>query len=61
MSRVSEVRSMQQEREKNIEQNVEPAELKDIYNVLERLNGNIEDISNSLAILVDIEMKKLNN
>lgn len=57
MSRLSEVRSLQQERDKKAESNDKTAEIKDLYNVLERINGNIEDLSNSLAMLVDLEIK----
>ncbi|MBO5620458.1 MAG: hypothetical protein J5959_02370 [Butyrivibrio sp.] len=58
MSRLSEVRSMQQEREKNIAKNTKEAELRDLCNILERLNGNIEDLSTSVAMLVDAQTKK---
>ncbi len=58
MSRLSEVRSMQTEREKNIAKNTKQAELRDLCNVLERINGNLEDLSSSIAMLVDLESKK---
>ena len=58
MSRLSEVRSMQQEREKKTASNTKAAELRDLCNILERLNGNIEDLSTSVAMLVDLQNKK---
>lgn len=58
MSRMSEVRSMQHEREKNIAKNTNQATLRDLCNILEKINGNLEDISASMAMLVDNEMKK---
>lgn len=57
MSRLSEVRSMQHEREKIMTKNTKQAELRDLCNILERLNGNIEDLSASVAMLVDLESK----
>ncbi len=57
MSRLSEVRSMQHEREKSTSKNTKQAELRDLCNILERLNGNIEDLSASVAMLVDLESK----
>ncbi len=58
MSRLSEVRSMQHEREKEIAKKTKPAEIRDLCNVLEKINGNLEDLSTSLAMLVDLETKK---
>ena len=53
MSRLSEVRSMQQEREKNIAD----ADMRELCNILERINGNLEDLSTSMAMLVDNQTK----
>ena len=53
MSRLSEVSTRQQEREKKILQCTTEATMRDICNVLERINGNLEDISVSMAIIVD--------
>ena len=58
MSRLSEVRSMQQEREKNIARSTNEATMRDICNTLERINGNLEDLSASIAMLVDLQTKK---
>ena len=57
MSRLSEVKLMQNEREKNAGKNTEEASMRDICNLLERLNGNLEDISTSMALLVDLQSK----
>ena len=58
MSRLSEVRSLQAEREKELSKKTKPAELRDLCNALEKINGNLEDISVSMAMLVDLETKK---
>ncbi len=58
MSRLSEVRSMQNERAKEIAKKTKPAELRELCNVLEKINGNLEDLSTSIAMLVDLNTKK---
>lgn len=58
MSRLSEVKSMQHEREKAISKNTKQAEIRDLCKVLEKINGNLEDLSTSIAMLVDLESKK---
>lgn len=58
MSRLSEVRSLQQEREKAAARNNANAEMKDLYGVLTKINGNLEDLSASIAMLVDEMSKK---
>jgi hypothetical protein len=57
MSRLSEVRSMQQEREKNIAKKTKDADMRELCNILERINGNLEDLSTSMAMLVDNQTK----
>ena len=42
MSRLSEVKIMQNEREKELGKKTEEASLRDLCNLLEKLNGNIE-------------------
>ncbi len=57
MSRLSEVKIMQNEREKELGKKTEEASLRDLCNLLEKLNGNIEDLSTSVALLVDLQSK----
>lgn len=43
---------MQQEREKNIAKKTKDADMRELCNILERINGNLEDLSTSMAMLV---------
>ena len=58
MSRLSEVTTRQTEREKEISQCTTEATMRDICSALERITGHLEEISVSLAMLVDIKNEK---